>query len=337
MTWLHKTLLAAAFATTTTMAATAEGGKRELIIYTYDAFAADWGPAPGVKAEFEKVCDCELTFVTADSSIGALRKVQLEGEATPADIVLGLDTNIAEVARATGLFAEHGADLSALSVPIEWNDEVFAPFDYSYLAFVYNTEKLETVPGSFEELAALPEDVKIIIQDPRSSTPGLGLVLWVKQAYGERAGEIWRALAPRVLTVTKSWSDAYGLFLKGEAELVLSYTTSPAYHRIAESDQRFAAAMFAEGHHLQVEVAAIVKSTDQPELARQFMAFMLTDAFQDIIPTTNWTYPAIETANGLPEGFDPPVAADKALIMDGADVEANRKAWIEEWRAALSQ
>jgi hypothetical protein len=36
----------------------------------------------------------------------------------------------------------------------------------------------------------------------------------------------------QTVTVTKGWSEAYGLFLKGESDLVLSYTTSPAYHMI---------------------------------------------------------------------------------------------------------
>jgi len=43
--------------------------------------------------------------------------------------------------------------------------------------------------------------------------------------------------------------------------MVLSYTTSPAYHIIAEQDRRFAAARFSEGHYQQIEVAGLVKST----------------------------------------------------------------------------
>ena len=66
--------------------------KPTLTIYTYDAFAADYGPGPGLKAGFEKICGCTVNFVATDSSIGALRRVQLEGASTKADIVLGLDT-----------------------------------------------------------------------------------------------------------------------------------------------------------------------------------------------------------------------------------------------------
>ncbi|GAL06987.1 thiamin ABC transporter substrate-binding component [Photobacterium aphoticum] len=92
------------------------------------------------------------------------------------------------------------------------------------------------------------------------------------------------------------------MFLKGEADMVLSYTTSPAYHLIAEKDTQYKAANFSEGHYLQVEVAAKLKSTDNPELADQFLAFILTPAFQEHIPTGNWMYPVIPQT--LPAGFD---------------------------------
>jgi thiamine transport system substrate-binding protein len=121
-------------------------------------------------------------------------------------------------------------------------------------------------------------------------------------------GGLWRARARnlggagrRIVTVTRGWSEAYGLFLDGEADMVLSYTTSPAYHLIAEDDDSKAAAEFAEGHYMQVEVAGVLENAPQPELARQFMEFMLTDGFQAAIPTTNWMYPAVTPEGGCPK------------------------------------
>ncbi|MCF6321152.1 MAG: thiamine ABC transporter substrate binding subunit [Rhizobiaceae bacterium] len=323
--------------------------KPTLTIYTYDAFAADWGPGPKIKSGFEESCGCIVKFVAADSSIGALRKVQLEGTNTSADIVLGLDTNIAQAARETGLFVEHGIVADNLAIPSPasssgiasdrtiWRDKTFLPFDYSYFAFVYNKTKTQNVPSSFEELAAMPEDFKIIIQDPRSSTPGLGLLLWIKSIYGEKAFDVWKSIAPKILTITKGWSDSYGLFLKGEADMVLSYTTSPAYHLIEEGDSNFASAVFAKGHYMQIEVAGILKSSKNQKLARRFMQFMLSEKFQDIIPTTNWTYPVIKTKKGLPEGFKTLEVPATALLMDGKEAESNRKQWIAEWLAAIGR
>ncbi len=63
----------------------------------------------------------------------------------------------------------------------------------------------------------------------------------------DKAIDYWRELQPKILTVTKGWSEAYALFLDGEADMVLSYTTSPAYHLIAEENDHYDATVFAEG------------------------------------------------------------------------------------------
>jgi thiamine transport system substrate-binding protein len=248
-------------------------------------------------------------------------------------VVLGLDTNLTAAAAATGLFAPHGLTFTG-DLPVAWADPLFLPYDWGWFAFVYDRTRLAKPPASFEELAA--SDLKIVIQDPRSSTPGLGLLMWVKAAYGEGAAGIWQALADNIVTVTPGWSEAYGMFLAGEADMVLSYTTSPAYHLIAEGDASKAAAAFDEGHYLQIEVAGKLASSDQPELADRFLAFIETEAFQAVIPETNWMYPARAPAAGLPKGFDTLISPKKSLLLPADQAEALRGPALDEWRAALS-
>jgi thiamine transport system substrate-binding protein len=305
-----------------------------LRVYTYDSFAAEWGPGPAIKAGFEKDCVCVVEFIAADSSIGALRRVQLEGSETEADVIVGLDTAVAGEARATGLFAPHEVDLSALTLPSPWTDADFVPFDYGYFAFVYDTDLLATPPASFEDLIALPDDIKIVIEDPRSDTPGLGLVLWIRQLYGDRAPEIWAGLKPHVLTVARGWSEAYALFLDGEADMVLSYTTSPAYHAISEDDTSYAAADFGQ-HYGQIEVAGLLKSSQKQQLGRAFLAYLVSPEAQAVIPTTNWMYPVIDIGDQLPPAFGDLVSPDGLLLADEQTVTANKGAWIAEALAAL--
>ena len=307
-----------------------------LTIYTYDTFAASWGPAPKVKKAFEKEHDCHVKFVGLSSSIGALRKIQLEGKRTKADILLGLDTSIAQVAKKTGLFIPHGLDSSLLDLPTPYSDDTFTPFDYSFFAFVYDEERLKNIPNSFEALAQMPKEFKIVMQDPRSSTAGLGLLLWVKSIYGDKAGEYWKRLSPHILTITKGWSEAYGLFLKGEADMVLSYTTSPAYHIVEEKKTNIKSASFSEGHYGQIEVAAILKSSKQQALAKQFLAFMHSKTFADIIPTANWAYPVIKGTK-LHEAFGSLHRPDNMILIDGATVEAKRKTIVNEWLEAIQK
>jgi thiamine transport system substrate-binding protein len=331
-----KHLLTAAVLAVTATAAAAED-KPELTVYTYDSFISEWGPGPAVEKAFEAKCDCDLNFVAAGDGAALLGRIRLEGKRSDADIVLGLDANLVAKARETELFAPHGLDLPESSVPGGWEDDTFAAYDWGYFAFVYDKTRLENPPTSFDELLNAPDDVTIVIQDPRTSTPGLGLLLWVKHVYGDEADAVWEKLSPRIVTVTKGWWEAYSAFLEGEAMMALSYTTSPAYHVIAEEDETKDAAAFSDGHYMQIEVAAKLAASDQSELADKFLAFIAGEEFQTIIPTTNWMYPAYGTGDDLPEAFDALVTPENSLIFKPEDTPAIREEALAGWLEALSK
>ncbi|MGF6561057.1 thiamine ABC transporter substrate binding subunit [Erwinia aphidicola] len=309
--------------------------KETLTVYTYDSFSADWGPGPAIKKAFEAQCNCELKYVALEDGVSLLNRLRMEGKNSKADVVLGLDNNLLDAAEKTGLFAPATVDTHGSTVPGGWHNSTFVPFDYGWFAFVYDKTKLQNPPKSLKELVESDRPLKIIYQDPRTSTPGLGLLLWMQKVFGADSPQAWQKLAKKTVTVTKGWSEAYGLFLKGESDMVLSYTTSPAYHLIAEKKDQYAAANFSEGHYLQVEVAGQLKASKQPQLAQQFMQFILTPAFQDTIATGNWMYPAIKTT--LPAGFDTLTVPATSLQYSAGDVASQRSSWISAWQRAVSQ
>lgn len=304
-----------------------------LTVYAGDYFTSEWGPGPKIEAGFEEICGCDLQFSTGD----LMPRLLLEGERTKADVVIGLTTDVTAKARATNLFAPHGQDNSALTLPIAWNDDTFLPFNYGHTAFIYDETRVATPPASFEDLLALPDDVKIVIQDPRTSISGLALVLWVQAVYGDEAGAVWEALAPNILTVTKDWSTSYGLFTDGEAEMVLSYTTSPAYHMFAEEDFTKKAAIFPEGHYFMAETVGKVAATDVPELADAFLDYVMSTDFQTLIPTANWSLPSALPEDQWPEGWADLPLPEKVLFYSEDEAAAVQSQAIETWRAALSQ
>jgi thiamine transport system substrate-binding protein len=311
--------------------------KQTLTIYTYDSFVSEWGPGADIKQNFEKTCDCTIEWVAPGDGVALLNRLKLEGKATKADLVLGLDTSLTAEAKAIGLFAAHRLDLSLAKTPEPWTDASFMPFDYAHFAVIYDTEKIKSPPKSLDELVHGDPAQKIILEDPRASTPGLGFLLWMKAVYGDKAADRWTAFKPRILTVAPGWSEAYSLFTKGEAPMVLSYTTSPAYHMVAEKTERYQAAAFSEGHYAQIEVAGVIEGSPEIDLARKFMAFMMTAGFQDAIPTKNWMLPAGTTSVALPDAFSKLVKPAKTLIFTPEEVAANRKQWIDEWLTATSR
>nr|WP_321242068.1 thiamine ABC transporter substrate binding subunit [uncultured Tolumonas sp.] len=307
--------------------------KPVLTVYTYDSFAGEWGPGPKIKLAFEAECNCELKWVKLEDGVAILNRLKLEGSHSKADVALGMDEAMLADAHNSKLFTPHHTDLKSLSLPGGWQDNTFLPFDYGYFSFVYDSNKLKQPPQSLKELVER-NDLKIIYEDPRTSTPGQGLLLWVKQVYGDKAPAAWEQLAKKTVTVTKGWSEAYGMFLKGQSDLVLSYTTSPAYHRLAEHNLQYRAALFSEGHVRQVEVAAQLKTATQPKLAQQFMQFMLTDRFQNLIPEGNWMYPVTNVT--LPKDFNQNETPAKTLSVDAKKLGTQRKVWVKEWLQAVS-
>jgi len=329
---------ALAFAAAVSMHPAFAQEKPTLTVYTYSGFPSEYGPGGTVKARFEEVCGCTLEWVTSDDAGTLLSRLKLEGASTKADVVLGLDASQIADAESTGLFIPHGLDLSGLSLPITWADPTFAPFDWGWLAFIYDSAKLTDPPHSLRQLVEGGGDrPSIIVEDPRTSSPGLGMLAWMRTVFGDEAGEAWRKLSEKIVTVPQGWSEAYGLFLKGEADMVLSYSTSPAYHVAVESNPSYKAAIFDDGNYLAVEVAAATKSSDDPELAHRFLEFMISDAFQSAIPEGNWMYPARRPAEGLPASFDGLTKPATSLYLAPAEVEQNRRAWMDEWLAAMAK
>ena len=304
---------------------------KKLTVYTYDSFVSEWGPGPIIEQKFEDKYNIDLELIAVDSAATLLNKVILEGTNTKADIVLGLDMNLFDSADKSGLFINHSLDNleNDIMLPIKWNSKVFVPYNYGYFAFVYNNTKLLNPPKSMDELIN-STDARIVIQDPRTSTPGLGLLIWMKALYGNDAKNKWVKLNKKVISVTKGWTDAYyNFFMAGEADIVLSYSTSPAAHIMFEENYEISAAIFEEGNYVSIEFAGILKSSNNQKMANIFLRFMISDDFQSVLPSTNIMYPIANNLM-LPEAFNT-IEVPDMLQIDPEEINKNKDKWINEW------
>ncbi|MDA9742417.1 thiamine ABC transporter substrate binding subunit [Pelagibacteraceae bacterium] len=303
----------------------------KLTIYTYDSFVSEWGPGPIIEKIFEEKYNADVEFVAVDSAATLLNKVILEGDTSKADIVLGLDMNLFDLAEQSELFTTHNInDINNLiNLPLKWESNKFVPYNYGYFSFVYNEANLATPPKSMDELIN-STNARIVIQDPRTSTPGLGLLTWMKALYGDKAGDEWKKLNKKIISVTKGWTDAYyNFFMAGEADMVLSYTTSPAAHIMFEERYDILATTFEEGNYITIEFAGILNNSQNKDLANKFLNFMLSKEFQSVIPSTNIMYPATNI-KGLPEAFDK-LDIPNFIQMDPKEINKNKEKWIDEW------
>jgi thiamine transport system substrate-binding protein len=305
---------------------------REIIVWTYDSFTSEWGPGPEIGRRFEEASGIKVRWVVHGDAGEVLARLLLEGAGAEADIVLGLDQNMAERALGSGLLEPYKpAGAEAVFPEIVFDPSYrMIPFDYSYFAVIYDAERINPAPRSLEDLCRPEYERSLILMDPRTSSPGLGFLAWTKAAYGAEWKDYWGRLAPSILTIADGWSAGYGLFTAGEAPLVLSYTTSPGYHVEYEETERFKAALFDAGHPIQVETASLIAAGKHKEHAKKFLDFMLTPAFQETIPLTNWMYPVIDIP--LPDSFRANPKSDVSLRP-----EAPSEAELSEWATFMAE
>ena len=317
----------------------------ELVVYTYDSFVS-WGPAQAIEEAFEAAHPgVDLVWVAPGDSSEMLARLIGERAAggTDADVFLGVADVELPRALAQGVFQPYDPTLipNLASVPDELLlDETghVIPFDHGYVTFVYDSEALPEglVPQTLSDLTHPELKDKIVLEDPRTSSPGLSFLLWTIAHFGEeRWLDFWRALFPNVLTVTKGWSEAYDMFLAGEAPIVLSYSTDTAYSYIAEGSLRYRVVTPDGEAYRQVEGMGIVAGTDQSELAHAFLDLVLSKEIQELIPTSQWMFPVSFEAE-LPEDFARYAVVPAHPVSLPPDYVAQHlEEWLSEWQRLL--
>lgn len=327
----------------------------ELRIYAYDSFLSSGGLGPQIIPTFEKRCHCKVRVLPCGDAGGVLTRIQLDqkrGKAN-AHLALGLDLTLTARARAWiepwGSWRPQGweeLDVSSSADRTDFLPPDFLPIDQGYFAWIADRSRLKALgleaPRSVRDLLAPIWKRKLLLQDPRTSSPGLAWLLFTRSVLGaESLSSFWRDLRTQWLTLSPGWEGAYGLFLQEEAPLVWSYIESQAYH--AEhgdrGESRFIALTLAEGTPTQVEGAVAVRGAfagaegaSALVLAREFLGYLISSEVQILIPRTQWMHP-VRKNTPLPPSFLALPQPVKTAFTTTAPLEIDQT--IALWRNAV--
>lgn len=308
-----------------------------LKIYCYDSFAS-WGLGKLVVPEFEKKYNCTVKLESVGDAGAMLNRLVLEKDRPKCDVAIGIDNTFLQIALDNKIFSVYKPENAEVIdkeniLDPEWH---LTTYDYGYFAFVYDSSVIQNPPKTFGELQNAEYKSKIILIDPRTSSPGKGLFLWSLAAFGEDGfTSFWKSIQPNVLTIPSSWDDAYSAFMAGEAPIVLSYSTSPAYHIENDKTDKYKAFIPQEGGFKQIEGAGIIRGCSNPNLAKKFIQFMLTEDFQKHVPATQWMYPVLSSVQ-LPAGFN---ACPKPSRILNNRLKKNyyTETWINKWLTIMAK
>lgn len=317
--------------------------ERIITVATYRSFVGTYGPGDMLQSLFSDECQCELKWVTSTDAGGLVTDLKL-GRYEDVDVIVGFDQFQIEAMRGTGKLLEaglpSGLETTKLHAAVREYTGVFQPVDFGFFTFMYDTKKVKTPPSDLAGWLASPELARsIALQDPRTSSPGYGLLAWIHHFSGDQKSfqaNLGR-LKKQALSFSKGWSASYGLLTKGEAKAAFSYATSEVYHRVEEKSSRYKAALLSGGHPLQIEFAARTKrkaSKETQKLADEFMMFLLSDRAQRAIATKNWMLPVITSAvKDLPQAFLEALEKPTALTLDEKyGTKSMRKLIVDSWK-----
>lgn len=329
---------------------TAPTGPQSLVVMTHDSFAV----SEDVIAQFETAYNVKVDFLKAGDAGEALNKACLSKQNPLADVFFGVDNTFLSRALTCDIFEPYTAPALA-EIPDDLKLDAqnrLLPVDFGYVNINYDRAWFRqhnlAAPQSLEDLTQPAYKGLLVVPNPATSSPGLAFLLTTVARFGESGDysylDFWRDLRANDVLVTDGWSDAYfshftvGSGGEGSRPLVVSYSTSPAadvfYSEGAKTQPDSANLSPAGETFRQIEFAGVLRNNKKPALARAFVDFLLSRAFQEDIPLQMFVYPANRTA-ALPALFtDFASAPSDPATLEPSAIEANREAWIEAWTEA---
>lgn len=319
----------------------------ELTLLTHDSFAVT---TPEILGVFESQNNAKVNILRAGDAGAMVNQAILTSDNPLADVLFGVDNTFLSRALEAGIFEPyHAAGVDAVPAALRLDArERVTPIDYGDVCINYDksaydvTEPPPHRPNTLADLTQPAYRSQLVVEDPGTSSPGLAFMLATIARFGETGEytwlDYWRDLRDNDVLVSTGWDDAYysqfsGGSGTGDRPLVVSYATSPVAEVLYSDPQPTEAptAVITDGCFRQIEFAAVLAGAKQPELAKKFVDYMLTPAFQSDIPLNMFVFPAVPTTT-LPPVFSQFAAqVPQPLTLPPDTIAANREHWIGEW------
>ncbi len=316
----------------------------EVVLMTHDSFAI----SDDVLAAFEAETGVPITVLEAGDAGSMLNQAILTKDAPLADVLYGVDNTFLGRALSEELFIPYApaalGDLDPDLIPTDLDPQGHVvPIDYGDVCVNYDKsafgEDLPPPTGLADLIEPAYRDM-LVVEDPATSSPGLAFLLATVAAFGEDSAmpwtDYWQALVDNGVEVVPGWEQAYyGRFSGGSGEgdrpLVVSYASSPVAEVYFSELDEAPTGVVTDGCFRQIEYAGILAGTDNVEIARKLIDFMVSPRFQEDIPLNMFVYPA-NTQARLPDVFvEFSQIPDRPSTLDPDVIDANRERWIETW------
>ncbi len=318
---------------------TTDNGEETLVVSTYSSFldAPSIGPGELVQQRFEEETGVNLEWESPDGQVDHYIQRAQDGASIDSDLYLGITTE--DLVRVDEQLDD---PLFASGLTIDGQDDIIdgldfdpedraVPFNTGYICPVYDSTETDA-PETFEELREADHAGNLIAQEP-GSTVGLAFMLHTIYQYGEEEYlDFWADLQEGGATFLGSWADAYDAWMGGESPMVISYSTDQVFAAGDDRDLDKHQIQFLDDQaYANPEGMAVFEQADNPDLAEEFLEFMLTPEIQGEVAENNVVFPATETAELSEEYAELAHEPPEAVTFAYDDLVGNIDDWIDQW------
>ena len=338
---LLTTAMAIGLAGCSTPEATPGAAPEKLVLVTHDSFNL----SEGTLATFTDTTGIEVEVQAAGDAGELVNKLVLTKDSPLGDVVFGIDNTFASRAVNEGVLADYAsADLTEAEdgylLPAGSGREQLTPIDNGDVCINVDHEWFAEAgiaePVTLDDLIKPEYKDLMVAPAANSSSPGLAFLLATIAAYGDGGWQdYWSSLVDNGVKLTGGWSDAYyvdfsGPSSEGDRPIVVSYASSPPFE-VQEGSTVAPTGALLDTCFRQTEYAGVIAGTEYPEAAGQLVDFLFSTVVQNDIPESMYVFP-VNAAATLPEGWsDYAEIADDPYVVEPADIDENREAWLTEW------
>ncbi|EMA49932.1 MULTISPECIES: thiamine ABC transporter substrate-binding protein [Halococcus] len=322
---------------TTTGSASSSG---TLTVATYSSFTGEDTAGNWLKSAFEaEYADTTVEFVTPENGVNQYIQRAKQGAPIDADVYVGLNTS--ELVRVSqqldsALFQSVGdgldrADTVKDSLRVDPKGRAI-PYDTGYISLVYNEEEVQE-PQTFESLLESRYEGDLITQNAQQSDPGRAFLLWSIITQGEDGYlDYWEQLVGNGVNVLSDWEPAYQAYMDDEAPMVVSYSTDQVfYHGPDVNMAKHQIGFLNDQGYANPETMALFSDAENPDLARRFMEFVLTENAQSKIAVKNVQFPAVEGVTPSEEFAKYAKEPPEPVTFSYDELAGSVGTWVEEW------
>ena len=311
-----------------------------LTVATYSSFTGEGTAGNWLKSAFEdQYPETTVEFVTPENGVNQYIQRAKQGAPINADVYVGLNTSdlvrvsqeLDETLFPTIADSLDRADMVKDELRVDPDGRAI-PYDTGYISLVYNEDEVDE-PQTFESLLESRYEGDLIAQNAQQSDPGQAFLLWSIITQGEdRYLDYWEQLVGNGVKVLSDWEPAYQAYMDGEAPMVVSYSTDQVfYHGPDVNMAKHQIGFLNDQGYANPETMALFADSENADLGRQFMNFMLTERAQSKIAVKNVQFPAVDGVTPG-ESFakyakEPP----EPVTFSYDELAGSVGTWVSEW------